>query len=89
LRVVSRQSALVFIVFAPADGRAQFAIPFPPMVKAAACRTWTIIVIDKNLDALKALADRHVILAKGEVVWTGTTTELDTDASVVDRYLHV
>lgn len=48
-----------------------------------------IIVIDKNLDALKALADRHVILAKGEVVWTGTTTELDTDASVVDRYLHV
>lgn len=48
-----------------------------------------IIVIDKNLDALKALADRHVVLAKGEVVWTGTTTELETASSVVDRYLHV
>ncbi|MEM6974520.1 MAG: ABC transporter ATP-binding protein [Pseudomonadota bacterium] len=48
-----------------------------------------IVVIDKNLDALKALADRHVVLAKGAVVWAGTTADLDADASVVDRYLHV
>ncbi len=48
-----------------------------------------IIVIDKNLDALTSLADRHIMLAKGRVVWTGNSEELKQDSSVIDRYLHV
>ena len=31
-----------------------------------------ILVIDKNVDALTRFADRHVIIEKGRVVWTGT-----------------
>ena len=49
----------------------------------------SILVIDKNVDALAAFADRHVIVEKGRSVWTGTSAELTTDPSLKDRYLHV
>jgi branched-chain amino acid transport system ATP-binding protein len=48
-----------------------------------------ILVIDKNVDALSAFADRHVIVEKGRVVWAGTSLELQRDPSVKDRFLHV
>jgi branched-chain amino acid transport system ATP-binding protein len=48
-----------------------------------------ILVIDKNVDALSSLADRHVIIEKGRSVWTGTSAELDADPGLKDRYLHV
>jgi branched-chain amino acid transport system ATP-binding protein len=49
----------------------------------------SILVIDKNIDALARLADRHVVLEKGRVVWTGTSADLLADPAVKDRYLHV
>ena len=48
-----------------------------------------ILVIDKNVDALAAFADRHVIIEKGRVVWTGTSAELKDDPTIKDRFLHV
>jgi branched-chain amino acid transport system ATP-binding protein len=49
----------------------------------------SILVVDKNIDALLALADRHVVIEKGHVVWTGSSAELASDPSVKDRYLHL
>ncbi|KLK89886.1 ABC transporter ATP-binding protein [Microvirga vignae] len=49
----------------------------------------SILVIDKNVDALAAFADRHVIIEKGRSVWTGTSAELMADKSLKDRYLHI
>ena len=48
-----------------------------------------ILVIDKNLDALLGLADRHVVIEKGRVVWRGTSAELAADPGVQHRYLGV
>jgi ABC-type branched-subunit amino acid transport system ATPase component len=48
-----------------------------------------ILIVDKHLGALVKLADRHAIIEKGQVVWTGTSTELTADASVAQRYLQV
>jgi branched-chain amino acid transport system ATP-binding protein len=48
-----------------------------------------ILIIDKNVDALAALADRHVIIEKGRTVWTGTSRELAADGNLKDRFLHV
>ena len=48
-----------------------------------------ILVIDKNVDALARLADRHVILEKGRVVWTGTSRQLAAEPDIKDRFLHV
>ncbi|WP_340109239.1 ABC transporter ATP-binding protein [Pikeienuella sp. HZG-20] len=47
----------------------------------------TILVVDKSLKELKAIADRFSILEKGATVWTGAPGEL-TDA-LADRYLGV
>ena len=49
----------------------------------------SILVIDKNVDALIALADRHVILEKGHVVWSGTSAALAADPVAKERYLLV
>ncbi len=48
-----------------------------------------IVVIDKNVDALTRFAERHVIVEKGRVVWTGASAELRADPTVKERYLHV
>jgi branched-chain amino acid transport system ATP-binding protein len=48
-----------------------------------------ILVIDKNVDALASFADRHVVIEKGRVVWTGSSSELKSDPSVKNRFLHV
>ena len=48
-----------------------------------------IIIIDKNIAALTQFADRHVVLEKGRVVWRGSSTELVSDPTVQDRFLHV
>lgn len=48
-----------------------------------------ILVIDKNVDALTKFADRHVVIEKGRVVWTGTTEQILATPEVKDRFLHV
>lgn len=48
-----------------------------------------ILVIDKDVRALTRFADRHVILEKGRVVWTGTSPELAASEDVQHRYLGV
>ena len=49
----------------------------------------SILVIDKNLDALLRLADRHYIMEKGRIVWSGGTAALQGDESLRHRYLGV
>ncbi len=48
-----------------------------------------ILVIDKNVDALIGLAERHYIVEKGRVVWTGTSQALARDSELQHRYLGV
>jgi branched-chain amino acid transport system ATP-binding protein len=48
-----------------------------------------ILLIDKNLAAILKLADRHVVIEKGQVVWTGTSEALSAAPEVRDTYLHV
>ena len=49
----------------------------------------SILVIDKNLGALLRIADRHVVLEKGRVVWRGSSAEFRANPAIVDRHLHV
>lgn len=48
-----------------------------------------ILIIDKNVDALARLADRHVIIEKGRIVWSGDSKALLQTEDVKNRYLHV
>jgi branched-chain amino acid transport system ATP-binding protein len=46
-----------------------------------------ILLIDKNLDRLLELADRHYVIEKGRIVWTGSSTAFYADPSITRRYL--
>ncbi len=48
-----------------------------------------ILVIDKNVDHLTRIADRHYIIEKGHVVWTGGSPDLLADEDILHRYLGI
>ena len=48
-----------------------------------------ILVVDKYVQRLLPLADRHLILERGRVVWTGDSAALDADRGLWTRYLGV
>ncbi len=49
----------------------------------------SILVIDKYVQRLIRLADRHTIIERGRVVWSGSSAELDADHALWHRYLGV
>jgi branched-chain amino acid transport system ATP-binding protein len=48
-----------------------------------------ILVIDKNVEALTRVADRHYLIERGRVVWTGTSRELAAAPDIQHRYLGI
>lgn len=49
----------------------------------------SILVVDKNVHDLIELADRHFVMEKGKVVWSGSSGELKKADDVQHRYLGV
>ncbi len=49
----------------------------------------SMIVIDKNLGPLLGLADRHFVMEKGQVVWSGDSPALRAEPRIVHEYLGV
>jgi branched-chain amino acid transport system ATP-binding protein len=49
----------------------------------------SILVIDKDVRTLTRIADRHFVLEKGRVVWSGTSSELSASPQTQHRYLGV
>ena len=49
----------------------------------------SILVVDKNVDALTRIGDRHYIIEKGKVVWTGDSEELRSNEELQHEYLGV
>ncbi len=48
-----------------------------------------ILLIAKNLSAVRRLADRHAILERGRTVWSGDGAALLAAPEIKERYLHV
>jgi len=49
----------------------------------------SILIIDKDVKALTRIADRHYVLEKGRVVWSGASAALAANEDVQHRYLGV
>jgi branched-chain amino acid transport system ATP-binding protein len=49
----------------------------------------SILIIDKNINAIAKLADHHYILDKGRVVWQGDSASLLATPDLKSRYLGV
>jgi branched-chain amino acid transport system ATP-binding protein len=48
-----------------------------------------ILVIDKNVEALTRIADRHYFIERGRIVWSGSSSELARAPDVQHRYMGV
>ena len=49
----------------------------------------SILVIDKNVGTLTRVADRHFLIERGRVVWSGLSRELAAAPDVQHRYLGI
>jgi branched-chain amino acid transport system ATP-binding protein len=49
----------------------------------------SVLLIDKNVDVLSRIADRHVVLERGRVVWTGDSRAFIGARSSLEQYLGV
>jgi branched-chain amino acid transport system ATP-binding protein len=49
----------------------------------------SILLIDKDVRALTRVADRHYVLEKGRVVWSGSSAELAANQDIQHKYLGV
>ena len=49
----------------------------------------SILVIDKNVQALTRIADKHYIIERGRVVWSGSSRELAHASAIQHRYLGI
>jgi branched-chain amino acid transport system ATP-binding protein len=49
----------------------------------------SILLIDKNVEALSRIADRHYILEKGRIAWSGSSADLRANIELQHRYLGV
>ena len=52
-------------------------------------RGQSILVIDKNVDALTRIGDRHYIVERGRIVWEGSSDELRENEDIQHQYLGV
>ena len=56
------------------------------MLKA---RGQSVLVIDKNVEHLTRIADRHYIIERGRAVWSGTSEQLIAEPDLQHRYLGI
>src|SRR5664279_1165248 len=52
-------------------------------------RGQSILMIDKNIENLTRIADRHYIIERGRAVWSGTSQQLIAEPDLQHRYLGV
>ena len=48
-----------------------------------------ILLVDKHLEASMKLSDRHVVMEKGRIVWSGPSAALEADRSLAARHLEL
>ena len=58
-------------------------------IEALKAQGQSILLIDKNINVLKRIADRHYIIEKGRTVWSGSSNDLAANAELVHRYVGV
>jgi branched-chain amino acid transport system ATP-binding protein len=56
------------------------------MLKA---RGQSVLVIDKNVEHLTRIADRHFIIERGRAVWSGTSGQLIAEPDLQHKYLGI
>ena len=68
-----------------------FAHGFLPCLDATEleARGQAVLVIDKNVENLSRIADRHYMIERGRAVWSGTSEQLIAEPELQHRYLGI
>ena len=57
------------------------------VLSALKAQNLSILVVDKNIDVLRRMANRHNVIEKGHIVWTGDGAALDRDREKVNGWV--
>ena len=49
----------------------------------------TVLLVEQNVHVALELADRNYVIDRGEIVWEGSSAELEDNEAILDRYLGV
>lgn len=49
----------------------------------------SILLIDKNIEAISSIADRHYIMEKGKIVWSDSSDALKSNPEIQHQYLGI
>ena len=80
----------LLILDEPTEGLAPYIVQdVMDMVEALNDRGITVLLVEQNVHVGLALADRNYVIDQGEIVWEGTSDELEDDEEIMDRYLGV
>ena len=80
----------LFLLDEPTEGLAPYIVQdVMDMVEELNDRGITVLLVEQNVHVGLALADRNYVINQGEIVWEGTSAELEDDEEVMDRYLGV
>lgn len=81
------QNPRLLILDEPTQGLAESEIAeFNTLIKSLAGQT-TILLIEHNMNVVMALADQITVLETGQLLATGTPTEIRANKMVQDAYL--
>jgi branched-chain amino acid transport system ATP-binding protein len=48
-----------------------------------------MLIVDKEIDALCEFADRHYVIEKGEIVWSGSTEDIRANPQISETYIGI
>lgn len=74
----------------PTEGLAPYIVQdVIDIVDALNQRGITVLLVEQNVHVALELADRNYVIDQGEIVWEGSSEELEDNAAILDRYLGV
>ena len=80
----------VILLDEPTEGLAPYIVQdVMNIVRELNDRGITVLLVEQNVHVGLQLADRNYVINQGEIVWEGTSEELEVDEEVLDRYLGV
>ena len=80
----------LFLLDEPTEGLAPYIVQdVVDAVRDLNDRGITVLLVEQNVHVALELADRNYVIDRGEIVWEGTSRELETDEEVLDTYLGI
>ena len=80
----------VILLDEPTEGLAPYIVQdVMDIVEELNDRGITVLLVEQNVHVGLQLADRNYVINQGEIVWEGTSEELEADEEVLDKYLGV